>query len=72
MKNIGLLAFFVLVISGCSTVWIKANATEQEFHQDKAKCLVMCGQASPRRGCSLAQSHIYDSCMMGKGWREKK
>jgi hypothetical protein len=72
MKNIGLLGIFVLVISGCATVYTKDNFTMQEFHRDNAECLAQCGQASGARGCVLATQHFYHSCMLGKGWREDK
>ena len=70
MRIFLMLVLQTLLISGCATKWTKDNYIEQEFHRDKGECLAQCGQASGAQGCTYATEHIYDSCMMGKGWRK--
>ena len=67
-----ILGITLLILSGCSSVWQKPGASEQEFYKDNAVCLAQCGQASGADGCTRTMSHVYESCMKGKGWREQK
>jgi len=65
------LLFLVALLSGCSTTWEKRGGTEQSFAKDKAECAALCGQAGGAQGCNAYVTHIFESCLLGKGWKPR-
>lgn len=70
MRKILIILVLFLII-GCSQKihWDKPGTTEQEFHKDVSDCMSKCGEAAGDRGCVKAFQDVYDSCMMGKGYK---
>ena len=64
------LFFLVAFLSSCTKYYDKPGATQQGFAKDNAECLGLCGQAGGANGCTMAVQHVYESCMLGKGWKE--
>ncbi len=56
----------VLLLAGCTQyVWVKPDATHQDFNRDSGQCKAQAFGAPPAQAAI-----VYSNCMYGKDWYE--
>jgi len=79
-----LLLLPALIFSGCATserVWVKPDASNQDFHMDRGQCIAQAygaAAANPYAAAppmsaaagqlSVQRAYIFAGCMQGRGW----
>jgi len=63
-----------IVLSACSTTYVKDGASNTDFQRDHNDCLVKAGQAGFMGGdfnANISRNKFINQCLMGQGWTKQ-
>lgn len=62
--------FFSMLLAGCASApWVKSGFNESDFAIDSGQCQ---SQAFSAGAGSAPRQLIYNACMQGKGWEQRR
>ncbi len=64
-----LLIFLALLLSGCTTVWLKDGATMANFANDKQQCALYANHLTVT---AVAYAFKFSECMHERGWHKEQ